>query len=176
MTQWAMAHHKLEPIATVTVENDTSDAESAAKKIAALSPEAVLVGLAGKRTAAFVKAVRQERKGLQLYALSIMGAAATIRTLGADASGMTISQIVPLPSNMSRPIVRDIQLAWKAANVPMEPSHLALEGYINARVFVETLRRAGKNPTRSSLIDSTWGTKIAVALVGMVIRKPTAAH
>lgn len=158
-TQQAIAHYKLEAIATVTVENDSSDAESAAKKIAAAAPEAVLVGLAGKPTIAFVKAVRLERKGLQLYALSIMGAAATIKTLGADATGMTISQIVPLPSNMSRPVVRDFQLAWKAANVTLEPSHLALEGYINARVFAEVLRRAGRNPTRSSFIDSAWSTK-----------------
>ena len=158
-TQRAMVQYKLEPVATVTVESDASDAESAAKKIAGLAPEAVLVGLAGKPTIAFVKAVRHERKGLQLYALSIMGAAATIKTLGSDATGMTISQIVPLPSNMSRPLVRDFQLAWKASNVAMEPSHLALEGYINARVFAEALRRAGKNPTRSSFIDSTWGIK-----------------
>jgi branched-chain amino acid transport system substrate-binding protein len=158
-TQAAMARYKLESAVTMTVESDASDAEAAAKKIAAAEPEAVLVGLAGKPTVTFVKAVRKERKGLQLYALSIMGAAATIASLGADATGMTISQIVPLPSNMSRPVVRDFQTAWKAGNVALEPSHLALEGYINARVFAEALRRAGRNPTRSSFIDSTWGTK-----------------
>lgn len=158
-TQAAMARYKLEAALTLTVENDASDAEAAAKKIAASEPEAVLVGLAGKPTVTFVKAIRKERKGLQLYALSIMGAAATIATLGADATGMTVSQIVPLPSNMSRPVVRDFQQAWKAGNVALEPSHLALEGYINARVFVEALRRAGRNPTRAGFIDSTWGTK-----------------
>ena len=158
-TQAAMARYKLESAVTMTVESDASDAEAAAKKIAAAEPEAVLVGLAGKPTVTFVKAVRKERKGLQLYALSIMGAAATIASLGADATGMTISQIVPLPSNMSRPVVRDFQTAWKAGNVALEPSHLALEGYINARVFAEALRRAGRNPTRSSFIDSAWGTK-----------------
>jgi branched-chain amino acid transport system substrate-binding protein len=122
-----MTRHKLEAVATVTVENDSSDAVAAAKKIAASEPEAVLVGLAGKPTVAFIQAVRLERKGLQLYALSIMGAAATIKTLGADATGMTISQIVPLPGNMSRPVVREFQLAWKAANATVEASHLALE-------------------------------------------------
>ena len=127
-TQKAIERYKLEAIATLTVESDASDAEAAAKKIAATAPEAVLVGLAGKPTIAFVKAVRQERKGLQLYALSIMGSAATIATLGGDATGMTISQIVPLPSNMSRPVVRDFQLAWKAGNVALEPSHFALDG------------------------------------------------
>jgi ABC-type branched-subunit amino acid transport system substrate-binding protein len=154
-----MARYKLEPVTSVTVENDASDASAAAKKVAASDPEAVLVGLAGKPTIGFIKAVRQERKGLQLYALSIMGAAATIKTLGADATGMTISQIVPLPGNMSRSVVRDFQLAWKAANLTTEPSHLALEGYVNARVFVEALRRSGRNLTRANFIDSTWNIK-----------------
>ena len=155
-TQQALAKHKLEAIVVVTVENDPSDAAAAAKKVAQSEPEAVLVGLAGKPTIEFVKASRLERKGMPLYALSIMGAAATIKTLGADATGMAISQIVPLPGNLVMPVVRDFQQAWKAAQVPLEPSHLALEGYINARVFAEALRRAGRNPTRSSFIDSTW--------------------
>lgn len=134
------------------------DAAAAARKIAQSEPEAVLVGLAGKPTIDFVKASRLERKGMPL-SLSIMGAAATIKTLGADATGMDISQIVPLPGNLVMPVVRDFQQAWKAAQVPLEPSHLALEGYINARVFAEALRRTGRNPTRSSFIDSTWAIK-----------------
>jgi len=158
-TQQAMAKHKLEAIMVATVENNSSDAAAAAKKIAQSEPEAVLVGLAGKPTIDFVKASRLERKGMPLYALSIMGAAATIKTLGADATGMAISQIVPLPGNLVMPVVRDFQQAWKAAQVPLEPSHLALEGYINARVFAEALRRAGRNPTRSGFIDSTWAIK-----------------
>ena len=158
-TQQAMAKHKLEAIMVATVENNSSDAAAAAQKIAQSEPEAVLVGLAGKPTIDFVKASRLERKGMPLYALSIMGAAATIKTLGADATGMAISQIVPLPGNLVMPVVRDFQQAWKAAQVPLEPSHLALEGYINARVFAEALRRAGRNPTRSGFIDSTWAIK-----------------
>lgn len=158
-TQQAMAKHKLEAIMVATVENNSSDAAAAAKKIAQSEPEAVLVGLAGKPTIDFVKASRLERKGMPLYALSIMGAAATIKTLGADATGMAISQIVPLPGNLVMPVVRDFQQAWKAAQVALEPSHLALEGYINARVFAEALRRTGRNPTRAGFIDSTWAIK-----------------
>lgn len=85
-TQQAMAKHKLEATVAVTVENDASDAAAAAKKVAQSEPEAVLVGLAGKPTIGFVKAARLERKEMPLYALSIMGAAATIKTLGARLS------------------------------------------------------------------------------------------
>lgn len=79
--------------------------------------------------------------------------------MGTDAIGIDVSQVVPLPGNSVVPISREFQQAWKAAGVTLEPSHLALEGYINARVFVEALRRAGRNPTRSNFIDSAWSLK-----------------
>lgn len=158
-TQRSMTRHKLDATAIVTVENNSSDAGAAAAKIATSNPEAVLVGLAGKPTIDFVKAMRMHRKGLPLYALSIMGAAATIKAMGDDATGIAISQVVPLPNATVVPVVRDFQHAWKAAGVTLAPSHLALEGYINARVFAEALRLAGRNPTRSGFIDSTWNLK-----------------
>jgi hypothetical protein len=64
-----------------------------------------------------------------------------------------------MPTNSVVPVVRDFLQAWRTGtNVP-DPSHLALEGYINARVFVEALRRAGKNPTRRAFIDTAWSIK-----------------
>ena len=155
----AMEKHKLTGGAVVTVENDGSDAGAGAAKLVAANPEAVLIGLAGKPTLDFIKAIRAQRRGLPLYALSIMGSAATLKTLGDDATGMAISQVVPLPANGVVPVVREFQQAWKASGVALEPSHLALEGYINARVFVEAVRRAGRAMTRASFIDSTWNLK-----------------
>jgi branched-chain amino acid transport system substrate-binding protein len=154
-----IAIHKLTATAVATVENDSSDATAAAAKVAASQPEAVLMGLAGKPTADFVKAIRKQRKGLPLYALSVMGAAATLKAMGHDATGITVSQVMPLPVNNGVPLVREFQQAWKTAGVTLEPSHLALEGYVNAKVFAEALRRAGRNPTRTSFIDSAWGMK-----------------
>lgn len=158
-TQQAMRKHKLDATAVVTVENNSADAAVAAARIASSNPAAVLVGLAGKPTVDFVKAMRLQRRSMPLYALSIMGAAAILRALGDDATGIAVSQVVPLPGNSVTLVVREFQQAWKAAGVTMEPSHLALEGYINARVFVEALRRAGRNPTRSTFIDSLWNLK-----------------
>ncbi|TWO66135.1 ABC transporter substrate-binding protein [Caenimonas sedimenti] len=154
--QVAMEKHKLGGATTVTVENDGKDAAQAAAKLAAAAPEAVLVGLAGKPTLDFVKAIRAQRRGLPLYALSVMGPAATLRALGDDATGIAVSQVVPSPGNAVVPVVREFQQAWKAAGVELEPSHLALEGYINARVFCEVLRRAGRNASRAAFIDAGW--------------------
>ena len=154
--QLSMDKHKLAATAVVTVESSALDAPLAASKVASSNPEAVLVGLAGKPTIDFVKAIRAQRRGLPLYALSIMGAAATLKAMGDDAIGMAVSQVVPLPANTTTPVVRDFQQAWRAAGITLEPSHLALEGYINAMVFAEALKRTGKLLTRSAFIDSTW--------------------
>ncbi|MDZ7864533.1 ABC transporter substrate-binding protein [Acidovorax sp.] len=155
----SMGKLKLPAAVTVTVENNASDAGAAAAKLAGADLEAIVIGLAGKPTLEFVKAFRALKRGVTLYALSVMGTPATVKALGADATGMAISQVVPLPSNVVMPVVRDFQAAWKASGATAEPSHLALEGYLNARVFAEALQRAGRNPTRAAFIDATWALK-----------------
>jgi branched-chain amino acid transport system substrate-binding protein len=156
----AMQRHHLTKVAAAPVQSDASDAATAAKAIAAAQPEAVLLGLAGKPTIVFVKAMRAERRGIPLYALSVMGSAAALTALGDDGIGIAMSQVVPMPTNSVMPIVRDFQQAWRtSAGAAMAPSHLALEGYINARVFIEGLKRAGRSLTRKSFLDSVWSMR-----------------
>ena len=155
----AMEKFKVTQTSAVTVENTGADAAAAATKLLADSPQAVLMGLAGKPTVDFAKAMRQQRRGMSLYALSVMGAAATLKALGDDGVGIAVSQVVPLPTNTGVAVVRDYQQAWKQSGTTLELSHLGLEGYINARVFVEALKRAGNKLTRESFIDATWNLK-----------------
>ena len=150
----SLAKHQLKDTDIVSVENNSANASAAAAKIAASQAEAVIIGLAGKPAVDFVKALRQQRKTLPVFALSVVGAAATLKAMGDDAIGITVSQIVPLPG-----MVPEFQQAWKASGAAMEPSHQGLEGYLNAQVFAEVLRRAGRNPTRNSFIDSAWNLK-----------------
>jgi ABC-type branched-subunit amino acid transport system substrate-binding protein len=152
----SMQHFKLDKVVVAAVQSDASDAQAAAQTIVAAHPDAVLIGLAGKPTVSFVKAVRALRKGLPLYALSV---AANLATLGEDAVGIAVSQVVPLPTKPVVPVVRDFLQAWRVGADAPAPSHLALEGYINARVFVEALRRSGRNPSRRAFIDTAWSIK-----------------
>ncbi|MEW6703231.1 MAG: ABC transporter substrate-binding protein [Pseudomonadota bacterium] len=149
----------LNAVVAVTVENDASDAGAAAAQVAKAEPEAVFIGLAGKPTIEFVKAIRRERKGLPLYALSVMGSNATLEALKDDGVGIAMTQVVPLPTNAVVPVVRDFLQAWKAHGAKLEPSHLALEGYINARVFAEALKRAGPKPTRAGFVDAVYALR-----------------
>lgn len=158
-TQRSMTRLGLPEGPSATVENNASDAAAAAAKIAQAQPEAVLIGLAGKPAMEFVKSFRALRRGTALYGLSVLGTSANIAALGADAVGMALTQVMPLPTNPVVPVAREFVQAWKAIGAKTEPSHLALEGYINARVFCEALQRAGKNPTRASFIDATWSLR-----------------
>ena len=158
-TQRSMAKLGLPDGPSATVENNASDAATAAAKIAQAQPEAVLIGLAGKPAMEFVKSFRALRRGTSLYGLSVLGTSANIAALGADGVGMALTQVMPLPTNPVVPVAREFMQAWKAIGAKTEPSHLALEGYINARVFCEALQRAGKNPTRASFIDATWSLR-----------------
>jgi branched-chain amino acid transport system substrate-binding protein len=155
----AMQKQQLNPLGTVTVESNGSDAATASSKLVQVEPETVIVVLAGKPALDFIKAFRAQRRGVPLYAFSVMGAAATLRAIGDDAVGVAVTQVVPSPGSPAVAVVRDFHAAWKAAEAKLEPSHLALEGYINARVFVEALKKTGRNLTRERFIDSTWALK-----------------
>lgn len=149
----AMSRRKLNVLVAVSVENNASDAAGAVEKLLASGPEAVLLGLAGKPGIDVIRGINQKRRGLQVYALSVLGAPSSVRALGADGVGVSISQVMPFPTNSQLPLVREYQQAMTAAG-QTEFSHLSLEGYINAKVVTEGLRRAGKGLTRAGLISA----------------------
>jgi ABC-type branched-subunit amino acid transport system substrate-binding protein len=154
----AMERRKLKPLLAVSVENDAKDAPDAADKLIATSPEAILLALAGKPSTEIIKNITQRRRGLQLYALSVLATPSNLRAMGADGTGVAISQVVPYPSNTTINLVNEYQQAMTAAR-QTEFSHLSLEGYINAKVVAEGLRRAGRNLTRASLVSALDGMR-----------------
>lgn len=149
----AMERRKLKPLLAVSVENDANDAPAAAEKLVATNPEAVLLALAGKPSIEAIKNIIQRRRGMQLYALSVLATPSNLRTMGADGAGVAISQVVPFPTNVNIALVNEYNLAMMAAG-HTELSHLSLEGFINAKVVTEGLRRAGRNLTRASLVSA----------------------
>lgn len=149
----AMTRRKLKPLLAVSVENNGSDAPAAADKLVASTPEAVLLALAGKPTVDVIKNVSQRRRGMQMYALSVLATPANLRALSPDGTGVVITQVVPYPFNSTLPLVREYQQAMAAAG-HTELSHLSLEGYLNAKVVTEGLRRAGRSPTRAALVSA----------------------
>lgn len=154
----AMERRGLKPVAVASVRNDATDAAEAAEKLAASAPEAVLLGLAGKPTVETIRHLNQKRRGVSLYALSVLAAPSNLRALGQDGAGVAVTQIVPFPHNTSIPVVREYQAAVTAAG-EKEFSHLGLEGFINAKIAAEGLRRAGRQLTRNGFIAALDGLR-----------------
>jgi hypothetical protein len=98
-----------------------------------------------------VKALRQAGAISTVYGLSITASASNIRELGDLSRGLGFSMVVPSPFAAKNEIVRRYQADMQAAGTT-DYSLPSLEGYINARVLVEGLRRTASAPNRDSLL------------------------
>ena len=146
----ALKKRKLEITSTATVERNTTDVSPAVGKLAKSGASAIIMISAYKSCAAFIKAMKLAGGFQQFWNVSFVGSKALSDELADEGIGVQISQVVPFPWSDSNPIVRDYQ---KNIGAPEKYSFTSLEGYIAARVLVEGLKRAGKNPTRESLVD-----------------------
>ena len=145
----ALAAKKLAPAVVATVERNSVDVAKAVKEICAAKPDAVVQISAYKSCAAFVRAARAAGYGGQFFNVSFVGTKALSDELGKDGLGVVISQVMPYPFSPAVGIVRDYLDAVKASGDAANYS--SLEGYIDARVFVEGLKR-GHGTTRENLI------------------------
>ena len=146
----AMKKRMLEIAVTATVERNTTDVSTAVAALAKSNTEAIIMISAYKSCAAFIKSMKLAGALQQFWNVSFVGSKALSNELGEDGRGVQISQVVPFPWSDVNPIVREYQ---KRIGGREQYSFTSLEGYIAAKVLVEGLKRAGKNPTRESLVD-----------------------
>ena len=148
----ACERHKIKPAIIATTPSTISpEVEPAAKAIAEAAPQVVIMGLGAGTAPLFVRALRGAGSTSTIYGLSIAMSAANIRELGELSRGLGFSIIVPSPFATKYDIVRRYQTDMEAAG-SKDFSLPSLEGYIDARVLAEGLRRAGANPTRASIV------------------------
>jgi branched-chain amino acid transport system substrate-binding protein len=150
----AMKKRKLDIIATGTVERNSVDVANAVTTISKASPQAVIQISAYKSCAAFIKSMKKAGVFPQYMNVSFVGARALASELGPDGRGVGISQVVPFPWNAGAPVVREYQKLIVAKTGKEAYSFTSLEGFISAKVMVEGLRRAGRDPTRERLVSA----------------------
>lgn len=150
----AMKKRKLEIAGTGTVERNTTNVAAAVGKLAKSGTDAIIMISAYKSCAAFIRAMKLAGGFQQFWNVSFVGSKALSSELGDEGIGVYISQVVPFPWSDVNPIVRDYQKHIGGAS---KYSFTSLEGYIAAKILVEGLKRAGKNPTRESLVDALAG-------------------
>ena len=105
----------------------------------------------------FVKRMREADTGIQVFALSVVSPSVMVDRVGSSSAGIGFSQVFPMSAAV--PMVRDYLALMKKYAPDVEPGYFSLEGYVNARLLVNALRRAGPNPTRQTVLVALQQTK-----------------
>jgi len=150
----ALRKHNQMPSAVATGERNSADVSGAVQTIARANPQAVIMVTLYKASAAFVREMRKAKQNPQFMTLSPVGADLLVEELGNEARGIGISQVMPYPWNDTLPMVREYQ---KLLGKQGKPSYYGIEAYAMAKVLVEALRKAGKEPTREKLVAALEG-------------------
>ncbi|HEX3140300.1 MAG TPA: ABC transporter substrate-binding protein, partial [Rhizobacter sp.] len=149
----SMAEVKLTPaVVATTPSTNSTEFEAAVQEAVKAAPQVLIMVMAGVAPQ-FVKALRAAGSTSTVYGLSISASASNIAALGSQSRGLGFAIVVPSPFAAKHEIVRRYHVdmmasGWNDWSLP------SLEGYINARVMAEGLKRAGSGVTRESLIAS----------------------
>jgi ABC-type branched-subunit amino acid transport system substrate-binding protein len=149
----ALQRHHSAPVALGTFARNTLDVDSGLKAVMAERPQAVVVVGPYAPVAEVVKRAHAAGWFPKFLTVSFVGTEEFIKEAGKDAEGTIITQVVPPYERLDFPTVGLYRQALKDYAADAPPSFASLEGFVDAMVLVEGLKRAGKEPTREKLIS-----------------------
>jgi len=142
----------VEPAAIGSYPRQTTDTDKAIQSVRAANPEAVVVvGPANTVGPILRKAHAQGWKPLFLT-VSFVGTDDLILEAGADAEGLVVTQVVPPYYQTDLKTVALYRKTLAKYYPGEQPGFVSLEGFVDAMVLVEGIRRAGSELTRDGLI------------------------
>lgn len=137
-------------------ERNTVEIEAGLAALKKANPEAVIMVGTYKAMAAFIKKAKSEGFNPVFLNVSFVGTAALVKELGGAGDGVIITQVMPSPTDGSMPLVKQYRADMQAAG-HRELDYTDLEGYVDAVVFVEILKKAGGNLSRESFLAAAEG-------------------
>jgi branched-chain amino acid transport system substrate-binding protein len=135
---------------SATVKPDGSNAQDAGFALAKLAPHALLMYLSGDLPVKVITAMRDAGSATLFFGTSIVQGQVLARDLGLGARGVAIAQVMPYPWHAGDPEIRAFASLAEGAGVAV--NYTSFEGYLNARVMLETLARAGRALTREKVV------------------------
>lgn len=146
----AMEARKLKPATVIKFARVNPDNKAAAAEVVKANPAALIVVSSAKNTIDVIKAIRAAGSQTQIMTLSNNSSQAFVKELGTAGTGVIVSQVTPAPHLISTPLGQEFNAAAKATGATI--SYAAMEGYVNAKVLVEGLKRAGPRLTREGFV------------------------
>jgi ABC-type branched-subunit amino acid transport system substrate-binding protein len=154
----ALKQYNLKPVAKGSYVRGTLDIETGLQTIIESDAQAVIMIGTYDSCAKFIKVAKQHKFFPVFHNVSFVGSKELARRLGAAGEGVIVTQVVPPPKKSgfetSLPGVDEYITLLSKYYPESKPSFVGLEGYINARVLVEGLKRAGHDITREKFIEA----------------------
>ncbi len=154
-TEIALKKYGLTPVGYGNYERGTLAIEEGLSKIKEAQPEAVVMVGTYAPLAKFVKEAK--RAGLTrvvFHTVSFVGPEAFAKELGADTDNVIVTQVMPPYTETEIAVILAYLDALKKSYPDDSPNFVSLEGFVNAMVMVEGLKRAGKDLSREGLINA----------------------
>ena len=148
--QKGLAAAKLTAVVSEKFDRAKPDFAPIAAKVAKADAQAVLMVASGSAVVDATTALRTAGSAAQIVTLSNNASSGFIKSLGANARGVIVTQVFPNERAVTYPMVKEAQELAKTKGLT-EISPAMLEGFAAAKVLVEGLKRAGPKPTREKI-------------------------
>jgi branched-chain amino acid transport system substrate-binding protein len=148
----ALKAHGAEPVKVASYERQTANVGGAIDTVRSADPQAVVVVGPPNTVAPILK--QSHAKGWKPLFLSVsfVGTDELITEAGEAAEGMIITQVVPPYYLTDLKTVALYRRTLSKYTPSAKPNFVSLEGFVDAMVMVEGIKRAGKDLTREGLI------------------------
>ncbi|MBI5255996.1 MAG: ABC transporter substrate-binding protein [Burkholderiales bacterium] len=157
--QAALAARNVKASGTFALAVDGKNATELAKQVIEAKPGAVILGTTGTANTAIMLQLRALSSGLPMAGLSVSLISSELPKLGTASQGMALITVFPDADKPKLIAVRNFHAAMKALGEEARIGGSAFEGWVNAQVMIEGLRRAGRDLTRDKLRSALGATK-----------------
>lgn len=151
-------------------KRNTMEVDAGVEAMKTAQPDAIVFVGTYKQLAATVKKAKAAGVTARFLTVSFIGTENFIVEAGADGDGVYITQVMPSPMDASVPIVKNYLADMEGSKV----GYTSLEGYVDAVVLVEALKKAGPNPTRAGLVAALESLSIDVG--GLKVAFSASSH
>ena len=148
----ALKTHGAEPVATGSYKRQTAEVGGAIDAVRAANPEAVVVVGPANTVAPILKQAHAKGWKPLFLTVSFVGTDDLIQEAGSDAEGMVVTQVVPPYYLTEYKTVALYRRTLSKYYPSAQPNFVSLEGFVDAMVLVEGMKKAGKELTREGLI------------------------
>lgn len=150
---------KLTAVAVEKFDRSKPDFSKIIPTLITSDAQAVIMIASGSAVVSGLTALRAAGSGAQVVTLSNNASSGFVKSLGANARGVVVTQVFPNERAITYSFVKEAQDLLRNSKDSAELSPAMLEGFAAAKVLVEALRRAGPGLSRAKIQSALEGMK-----------------